>query len=360
MPAGPTKVIRPGKRWVLYAVMGALILVYPYVKFQLGPIALDFTLPYPRHLLILIFMYTVTAQAWNIVAGYCGQISFGHVAYFGIGAYTSSMLLMYFGITPLIGMVAGGIAAVVLALLVGLPTFRLTGPYFAIATLAIAEIVQTVFINWDAAGEARGLWLPIMKDGLINFQWKSKLPYYYIALALVVLVYLATYWMERSKLGFYFRAIRDDAVATSSLGVDILRYKLVALGLSAFFSALAGSFYAQYVLFIDPFSVLILQHSVLVVLLATFGGVGTYWGPIVGTAILLPMSEFVRIRFGGTGGAEDLMIYGVLIVVIAVFEPTGMVGIYRKHIAPRLFHREMIDVHDMMPRATIETAGEKE
>jgi branched-chain amino acid transport system permease protein len=156
--------------------------------------------------------------------------------------------------------------------------------------------------------------------------------------------------MERSKLGFYFRAIRDDAGATSSLGVNILKYKLVALSMSAFFSALAGSFYAQYVLFIDPFSVLHLQHSILVVLLATFGGVGTYWGPIVGTAVLVPVSEFVRIRFGGTGGAEDLIVYGVLIVIIAVFEPAGMVGIYRRHIAPRLFpHKGMIDVHDMSP-----------
>jgi len=334
--------------WVIYAVLGVFVLVYPFMRFQVGPLQVDFTFPYTRHLFILIFLYALTAQAWNILAGYCGQVSFGHVAYFGIGAYTSSMLLMNFHLTPWIGMLAGGLAAIALALVVGIPTFRLTGHYFAIATLAIAETVQTIFMNWNAAGEAKGLWLPVMKDSWLNFQWKSKLPYYYIALALLCLVYLATYWMERSKLGFYFRAIRDDAVATSSLGVDILTYKLVALSMSAFFSALAGSFYAQYVLFIDPFSVFQLQHSVLVVLLATFGGVGTYWGPIVGTAILIPVSEFVRIRFGGTGGAEDLIVYGVLIVLIAALEPAGIVGIYRKHIRPRLFRREgMIDVHDM-------------
>jgi len=334
--------------WVIYAVLGVFVLVYPFMRFQVGPLQVDFTFPYTRHLFILIFLYALTAQAWNILAGYCGQVSFGHVAYFGIGAYTSSMLLMNFHLTPWIGMLAGGLAASGLALVVGIPTFRLTGHYFAIATLAIAETVQTIFMNWNAAGEAKGLWLPVMKDSWLNFQWKSKLPYYYVALALLCLVYLATYWMERSKLGFYFRAIRDDAVATSSLGVDILTYKLVALSMSAFFSALAGSFYAQYVLFIDPFSVFQLQHSVLVVLLATFGGVGTYWGPIVGTAILIPVSEFVRIRFGGTGGAEDLIVYGVLIVLIAALEPAGIVGIYRKHIRPRLFRREgMIDVHDM-------------
>jgi branched-chain amino acid transport system permease protein len=345
--ARPEKGMRTATR-ITYAALSVLVLIYPFLKFRLGPVEINFTQPYARHLLILIFLYALTAQAWNILAGYCGQVSFGHVAYFGIGAYTSSMLLMNFHLTPWVGMLAGGLAAIALGLLVGIPTFRLTGHYFAIATLAIAETVQTIFINWNAAGEAKGLWLPVMKDGLLNFQWKSKLPYYYIALALLCLVYLATYWMERSKLGFYFRAIRDDAVATSSLGVDVLRYKLVALSLSAFFSALGGSFYAQYVLFIDPFSVLHLQHSVLVVLLATFGGVGTYWGPIVGSALLIPISEFVRIRFGGTGGAEDLIVYGLLIVGIAVFEPTGIVGIFRKYIRPRLIrHPGMIDVHEI-------------
>lgn len=342
-------------RWIVYAILGVFVLVYPFMRFQVGPLQVDFTFPYARHLLILIFLYALTAQAWNILAGYCGQVSFGHVAYFGIGAYTSSMLLINFHLTPWIGMLAGGLAAIALGLIVGLPTFRLTGHYFAIATLAIAETVQTIFMNWNAAGEAKGLWLPVMKDSLLNFQWKSKLPYYYVALALLCLVYLATYWMERSKLGFYFRAIRDDAVATSSLGVDILTYKLVALSMSAFFSALAGSFYAQYVLFIDPFSVLHLQHSVLVVLLATFGGVGTYWGPIVGTAILVPVSEFVRIRFGGTGGAEDLIVYGGLIVLMTLVEPAGIVGIYRRHIRPQLFARkEMVDVHAMAGEATEE------
>jgi branched-chain amino acid transport system permease protein len=339
---------RSQSRRLIFAALGALVLLYPLVKVQAGPLSLDFTAPYSRHLLILVFMYALTAQAWNILAGYCGQVSFGNVAYFGVGAYTSSMLFMYFHVSPWIGMLAGALAAIGIALLVGIPTFRLTGHYFAIATLAVAEIIQTLFINWNAAGEAKGLWLPVMRDGLVNFQWKSKLPYYYIALALLALVYLATYWMERSKLGYYFRAIRDDATASGSLGINALKYKLVALSMSAAFSALAGTFYAQYVLFIDPFSVLILQHSVLVVLLATFGGVGTYWGPIVGSAILIPVSEFVRLRFGGTGGAEDLIVYGVLIVLITQLEPTGIVGIYRKHVVPRLFpQRIMVDVHAM-------------
>jgi branched-chain amino acid transport system permease protein len=277
------------------------------------------------------------------------------VAYFGVGAYASSMLLMHFHVSPWIGMLAGAVAAIGIALLVGIPTFRLTGHYFAIATLAVAEIIQTLFINWNAAGEAKGLWLPVMRDGLANFQWKSKLPYYYIALGLLGLVYLATYWMERSKVGYYFRAIRDDATASGSLGINALKYKLVALSMSAAFSALAGTFYAQYVLFIDPFSVLVLQHSVLVVLLATFGGVGTYWGPIVGSAILIPVSEFVRLRFGGTGGAEDLIVYGVLIVFITLVEPTGIVGIYRKHVVPRIFpERVMVDVHAMAEEPSVD------
>jgi branched-chain amino acid transport system permease protein len=342
-------------KMLIYSALAGGALLYPFVQFQAGPFAVDFTRPYIRHLLILVFIYALTAQAWNILAGYCGQVSFGHTAYFGVGAYTSSMLLLNFHVSPWLGMLAGAAAAVGIALLVGIPTFRLTGHYFAIATLAVAEIIQTLFINWNAAGEAKGLWLPIMPDGLLNFQWKSKLPYYYIALGLLGLVYLATYWMERSKLGYYFRAIRDDATASGSLGINALKYKLVALSMSAAFSALAGTFYAQYVLFIDPFSVLVLQHSVLVVLLATFGGVGTYWGPIVGSAILIPVSEFVRLRFGGTGGAEDLIVYGILIVLITLVEPTGIVGIYRKQVVPRLFpQRTMVDVHAMPEEPDLE------
>jgi branched-chain amino acid transport system permease protein len=218
--------------------------------------------------------------------------------------------------------------AVVVSQGIGFPCFRLRGHYFAIATIAIGEIVQTIMINWDALGGARGLSLPIKPETLVNFQFhRAKWPYYYIALGLFAGVFAATAWIERARAGYYFRAIREDPEAAASLGVPLTRYKLLAIAVSAAFTAAGGSFYAQYVLFIDPESVFPLILSILICLVAVLGGVGTLWGPLLGAVTLIPLSEATRIYFGGTGRAVDLMIYGGLIVLVAVFQPAGLAGL---------------------------------
>jgi branched-chain amino acid transport system permease protein len=191
--------------------------------------------------------------------------------------------------------------------------------------------VQTIMINWDAVGGARGINLPIKPEMLVNFQFhRAKWPYYYIALALFAAVFGLTAWVERSRLGYYFRAVREDPDAAQSLGVPLTRYKLMAIALSAAFTAAGGSFYAQYVLFIDPESVFPLLLSILICLVAVLGGVGTLWGPFLGAVVLIPLSEATRIYFGGTGKAVDLMIYGGLIVLVAVFQPAGLAGLLRR------------------------------
>jgi branched-chain amino acid transport system permease protein len=304
----------------LLAVLVALLLVYPFL----------FTLPYQIHLPTLIFLFASLAQAWNILAGYCGQISLGNVVFFGVGAYTSTLLMRWLDLSPWLGMVVGGLLAVALAVAIGFPVFRLRGHYFSIATIAIGEIAYQLMLNWPAAGGASGILLPILPDGLVNFQFhRDKWPYYYIALGLLGVVTLASWSVDRSPLGYRFRAIKSDPDAAQSLGIDITRYKLYALMLSAFFTALGGAFYANYVLFIDPDSVLVLSLSVLIALIAVLGGVGTLWGPILGAAVLLPISELTRIQFGGTGGAVDLIVYGALIVLLAVFEPGGIMAMLR-------------------------------
>src|SRR5262249_35487265 len=182
-----------------------------------------------------------------------------------------------------------------------------------------------------AVGGARGLWLPIRPETLVNFQFhRAKWPYYYIALGLFIAVFLVTVAVERSRVGFYFRAIREDPEAAQSLGVPLTRYKLLAIALTAAFTALGGSFYAQYVLFIDPESVFPLSLSILICLVAVLGGVGTRWGPFLGAVVLIPLSEATRVYFGGTGKAVDLMIYGCLIVLVAVFQPAGLTGLLRR------------------------------
>jgi branched-chain amino acid transport system permease protein len=281
--------------------------------------------------MIRIFLYALLAQAWNLLGGYCGQISLGNAVFFGIGAYTSSVLGLHWGVSPWLGMLAGVGLAVLVSQAIGFPCFRLRGHYFAIATIGIGEIVQTVAINWDAIGGARGIWLPIRPETLANFQFhRAKWVYYYIALAFVAAVFCVTALLERSRPGYYFRAIREDPDAAQSLGVPLTRYKLLAIACSAAFTAVAGSFYAQYVLFIDPESVLPTSFSILVCLMAVLGGVGTLWGPALGAAVLISLSEATRVYLGGTGKAVDLMIYGGLIVLVAVFQPAGLIGLIRR------------------------------
>jgi branched-chain amino acid transport system permease protein len=281
--------------------------------------------------MIMIFLYGALATAWNIIAGYCGQISLGQAVFFGVGAYTSSLLFKETGLTPWAGMVAGAILAVIVSQVIGYPVFRLRGHYFAIATIAVGEIVQALVVNWDLIGGARGVFVPIKRpDSLLNFQFhQSKAFYYYIALGLLLLALGVTRLIERSRRGYYFRAIREDQEAAAALGVDVAREKLRALAVSAALTAMGGTFYAQYLLFIDPESVFALSLSILICLVAVLGGVGTLWGPVLGAAVLVPLQEGTRVMFGGTGKALDLVIYGALIIAISVFQPGGLMALFR-------------------------------
>jgi branched-chain amino acid transport system permease protein len=306
-------------RRAIAAVSLLAVLTFPLV----------FVTPFPRHVMIMIFLYGALATAWNILAGYCGQISLGHAVYFGIGAYTSTLLVREAGLTPWLGMVAGAGLAVLVSQAIGYPVFRLRGHYFAIATIGVGEIVQTVVINWDWVGGARGLFVPIKRpDSLVNFQFhESKAVYYYIALGLLAVALATTWRLERARRGYLFRAIREDQEAAASLGVHVAREKHVAMAFSAALTALGGTFWAQYVLFIDPESVFPLSLSILICLVAVLGGVGSLWGPLLGAAVLVPLSEGTRVLLGGTGKALDLVIYGALIMLIAVFQPAGVVGL---------------------------------
>jgi branched-chain amino acid transport system permease protein len=309
------------KNNLLLGFLFLLLIIFPFV----------IKVKFYQHLMILIFLYITAAGAWNILGGYAGQISFGHAAFFGIGAYTSTLLLVKAGVNPWIGMVLGAVLAVAFSLAVGYPCFRLLGHYFAIATLALGEILITVVSNIEAIGAGRGITLPILKESLINFQFhKSKVPYYYIAMIFAAGMFWVTCLIERSRTGYYLKAIKEDPVAAICLGVNTARYKAYAMGISAFFASISGSFYAQYALFIDPESVMPLSLSIIFCLIPILGGAGTKWGPVIGTCVFIPVSEFTRIYFGGGGKAIDTMIYGALIVLISVFQPEGLVGLFSK------------------------------
>jgi branched-chain amino acid transport system permease protein len=312
---------RAVRRGALVAGLLALVL-FPLVV----------TRPFPRHVLTMVFLYGTLATAWNLLGGYCGQISLGHAVYFGVGAYTPTLLFRHAELTPWLGMLAGAALAVAVSQVIGYPVFRLRGHYFAIATIAVGEIVQTLVINWDWAGGARGLFVPLRRpDSWLAMQFhEARAAYYYLALALLAVALLLTRIIERSRRGYYWRAIREDELAAATLGVPVAREKQWALGVSAALTALGGTFYAQYVLFIDPESVFPLSLSILICLVAVLGGVGTLWGPVVGAAVLIPLGEFTRVWLGGGGKAVHLLLYGGLIVVFAVVQPAGLVGLVRR------------------------------
>jgi len=284
------------------------------------------------NLAILMLMAAQLGVAWNIIGGYAGQVSLGHAAFFGIGAYTSTLLLLQFGVNPWLGMLAGGVTAALASLAFGWSCFRLKGHYFAMATIAVAELVQIVFTEWDYAGGAVGLTIPMKTQGLAAMVFAGKAAYYWLALGLLTATLLATLAIERSFLGTYFRAIKDEPDAARSIGISISRYKQVALSVSAFFTAMGGSLYAQKELYIDPNSVLSTALSIKMALVSILGGVGTLFGPLLGAVTLTAIDEVTRATFGGTGRGTDTIIYAALIIAIAVFYPSGIVGWWRARV----------------------------
>jgi branched-chain amino acid transport system permease protein len=301
----------------------------------IGALPMFVTDVYVQNMLVLTLMYAALSQSWNILGGYCGQISLGHALYFGIGAYATALLVSKLGVLPWFGIAAGGVIAALIALALGYPCFRLRGHYFAIATIVIAEIGYLLFLNWDFAGAATGIDIPIRQDSWLTFQFtRSKLPYIYFALALAALTWLVTYLLEDSKWGFWWRAVKDNPEAAESLGVVVFHSKMAAAAVSAFFTAVGGSFYAQFVSYIDPDSVMSFRFSLLMALPAVLGGIGTLWGPALGAAILIPLTELTRSYIGGTGRGIDLIVYGALVILVALARPEGMLGLFTRRRAP--------------------------
>jgi branched-chain amino acid transport system permease protein len=304
-------------RNLLAAAVVALLLLLPVLL--PGPV--------PLHILILTLNVALLGVGWNIMGGYAGMFSFGQAAFFGIGAYASSFLLTAHGVNPWLGLLVGGVLAAITAAAIGWPCSKLRGHYFAIASIAFAEIVRIHFNNWKLIGAAEGLTIPMQAQGLANFQFHgSKAPYYYIALAFLGIGLLVSRWVATSRAGFYFRAIKESHELAMVLGISFVRYRLLATMLAAFLSAAAGTFYAQYILYLDPESVIILPVSVQVVLVSMLGGAGTILGPVVGAAILVPISEITRVELGHRGTGIDMMVYGALIWLISVYQPKGVWG----------------------------------
>jgi branched-chain amino acid transport system permease protein len=291
---------------------------------------------YALTIFILILFYGFLGQAWNIVGGYAGQLSVGHAAFVGIGAYTSAMLSTEWGVTPWLGMVVGAALSTVLGAIVGYLGFRfgLRGFYFVLLTVAFAEVCRILVSNIDALGGALGLYITFTGNPR-QFQFQDQRAYYYIALALMLAATGVAALIERRRFGIYLTAIREDESACEALGVDTFKYKMLAMLVSSFLTGLGGTFYAFYLFSLQPNTVFGIPLSVEIIIRPIIGGAGTLLGPILGSFILTPLGELSRQYFGQSGlhGAH-LIVYGVLLVSVVLFLPQGAYPYLR-----RLFKR---------------------
>jgi branched-chain amino acid transport system permease protein len=308
--------------------------LWPWVVFVIffGLMPVVYSAPYQHNIAVLICLTALMATGWNLLGGFTGQISLGHALFFGIGAYTVAVGELRIGLNPWLGMLLGAAIAVVVSMIVGLPAFRLRGHYFSIATIAIGEIAVLIFLNWHFVGAAEGLSIPIKEDSLLDLQFsgQQKWEYYYLAAGLLLLALIATQLILKSRTGYYLAAIREDQEAAASVGVPVARYKQNAFSFSAATVAIAGAFFTQYVLFVDPDSVLELAISIQITIAAVLGGVRSMWGPVIGATVLLSLTETARLYLGGTGEALNLVAYGLLVMVIAAFEPNGLIGLAQR------------------------------
>jgi len=306
------------KKHLPLIVLGIIFLVFPWIVHS----------HYYQHLIIIALMWVVIGSSWNLLAGYTGQVSFGHAMFFGTGAYTAGILVIKLGISAWWGMMFGGIVSMVIGLFVGWVCFRLRGPYFALATLAGGEIFRLIATNWES-----------LTDGMVGIliiqTFKSKISYYYIALVLAVFCIYFIHLVMKSKWGYYFVSIREDQDAAESLGINTALYKNVSLLISSFFTGMAGAFYMNYMAFIDPEVVYSLHYiSIMAILVGIVGGVATIMGPAAGAFVMVGVQETFRSAFFGLApkwvSQGHALVFGLLVVFVIMFLANGIVGDWSK------------------------------
>lgn len=317
------------KSMIIIASALVLMLIFPlFIESQ-----------YIMHIAILILYYSLVSQAWNILSGYSGQFSFGHAAFFGTGAYTSSILLTKYAVTPWIGMLIGAAIACVIGLFIGFLSFRykLRGAYFALGTLAFAEILRIIVQNTEFFNKTLGVLITINPDPLM-FQFASRTGYYYTILVFTILATIIVYLISKSRLGYNLVAIRENEEAAQSLGVNTFKNKMTAIALSSAITAIGGTFYAQYFLYIEPPTTFGNDVSIDILLPAIVGGMGTVFGPFIGALVIVPLGELTAHFFGGFAGAH-LMAYGIILVLVILYLPGGIVGWYQDRVKKRKVKR---------------------
>jgi branched-chain amino acid transport system permease protein len=300
-------------------LFGIFLLVIPLVvqnKFYLN-------------IFILILLYATVAGAWNILGGYGGQLSLGHAIFFGLGAYTSTLLYLNFGISPWLGIIIAAVISIAVGLLIGWPAFRLRGTYFTLTTIAFAEVLRYLTLYFkDITHGALGVNIRF-DPGFANFIFREYSAYYFVSLALFVISIAISFWVDKTKIGYYLKAIREDEDGAETLGINVTKYKMIAMAISAGITGIAGVVYAQYMLFIEPVSVFNINLSIEIALIAIIGGVGMVFGPVLGAFIIIPLNELLRSTFPELNGMNYL-IYGIVLILIVSFLPNGLLPILKR------------------------------
>jgi branched-chain amino acid transport system permease protein len=310
-----------------FSLKTALLILLGLLTAILAPLGISSK--FQLDVLTLIFFTAYIGQSWNILGGYAGQFSFGGVMFFGTGAYTSSILLTSFGVPPIIGIFAAIFMGAFLGLIVGYLSFRsgLRGSYFALITLAFAELLRVLANSVEFTGGGVGLFLTYA-PGLHNLQFNSPTGFYYFSLVLLVISLAIAMWLERSRFGAQLVAIRENEDAAEALGIDTLKCKIYAIMIMGGMGGAAGTFYAQKYLYIDPPISYSIALSVEMLLVTIVGGMGTVFGPLVGSFFLHTVNEFAR-HFIDTPGVS-LIVYGFILILIISFLPNGLVGLFRR------------------------------
>jgi branched-chain amino acid transport system permease protein len=315
--------LRSSEKWVAIATF-AVVLCLPFV--------LSFN-PYYLSIFISALILGSVSLAWNFLAGGCGQVSFGHAGFFGIGAYASALLVMKAGWNPFLAMVVAAMIGVIGAWIIGIPAFRLRGPYFALSILGFAEVVKLLIVNLTSLTEgSQGIFnissLPPIKLGGTTLEFYfSRTTNYYLAALLMFAIYLVIYFFRQSNTGLAMSAVRGDEETAAGIGVPVFRTKVTALTVSAFCTALMGAFYAHYIHFLNPDSAFDGYWSVMPIVGSLFGGIGTLIGPSIGALVITGLDEFLFKRLFETG---HKLFFGLLLAIVIVWAPVGLLGKWMK------------------------------
>ena len=286
--------------------------------------------PFQLNVLILCTIWAIMGLGWNIIGGYCGQVSNGHALFLGIGAYVGAMCMKHLGLTPWISFIFSILLCMAVAFVIGTPLLRLRDHVFAISSQTLAESFRIIFLNWALIGGATGIsFFDKERSAWYTWQFADKHPFYYICLAFMLACVILTKVFQESRIGYYCRAIKANQDSAESTGVHAAKYKRYAYMCSAGMVGVAGALYAAYLKYVDPNVIMPLSNSMLIVLVAVMGGIGTVWGPVLGAFLMMHINEYARAYFVQHNGL-NLVIYGVLVILVVLFLPNGLISLFNK------------------------------